>query len=432
MCGRSLGTGRSSSPPEFARFPRAPTEECPVSPSASDLEKLRIDREPASPASPGRRASGSGRPAAWRRFVLPLILLLVVAGVAGAFLAARPLVVRTAGVEVEGGAAPGAITASGYVVARTKASVAAKIAGRLEYLGVTEGSRVTKGAVIARIESAEYAAALASARAEESRLKVELAQAERELVRATELAERGVVPRTALEDAETRVASTRAGLEAARANVRLAAATLENTNVRAPFDGTVLRKDAEVGEIVAPSAAGGGLTRTAIATMADLATLEVEVDVNEAYIARVTNGQSARITLDAYPDTSFAGAVRQVVPTADRQKATVMVKVGISDRDPRILPEMGARVDFVPAGAESSSAAPRRVFAPSAAIDRAGAKPRVWTVEQGKAVPLEIETGADDGMRVEVRSGLTGGEQVIVAPPAKLTPGAKVTARAGR
>ncbi len=399
-----------------------------MSPSTSDLEKLRIDREP---AASSRRTPESDRSPAWRRALLPIVLLLGLGGSAAVYLGNRPLEVRTASVDIEGGAAPGAITASGYVVARTKASVAAKIAGRLEYLGVTEGSRVTKGAVIARIESAEYSAALAVARAEESRLEFELAQAERELVRADELSTRGVVARTALEDAQTRVGATRAGLAAATANVRMAAATLENTNVRAPFDGTVLRKDAEVGEIVAPSAAGGGLTRTAIATMADLATLEVEVDVNEAYNARVTNGQTARITLDAYPDTSFAGAVRQVVPTADRQKATVLVKVGISDRDPRILPEMGARVDFVPAGAESASAAPRRVFAPTAAIDRTGAKPRVWTVEQGKAVPLEIETGADDGVRVEVRSGLTGGEQVIVAPSAGLTPGTKVTIKAG-
>src|SRR5262249_56666259 len=135
---------------------------------------------------------------------------------------------------------------------------------------------------------------------------------------------------------------------------------LENTRVRAPFDGTVLRKDAKVGEIVAPASAGGGLTRTAIVTMADLATLEVEVDVNEAYIARVRNGQAARITLDAYPDTSFTGQVRQVVPTADRAKATVQVKVSILDRDPRILPEMGAKVVFAPA--EGGSVAPRRVF----------------------------------------------------------------------
>jgi RND family efflux transporter MFP subunit len=405
--------------------------------SVSDLEKLRIDRGPDGPGAgserPVRRAGASS--GSRRLVLLAVALILALAGI-GACYANRPLAVTTAVVETTGGmnatgsGAP-AITASGYVVARTKASVAAKLSGRLAYLGVTEGSVVRKGQVIARIESAEYAAALAAARAEQSRLRVELVQAERELVRAAELSGRGVVPKTALEDAQTKVGSTRAGLQAAAANARLAAATLENTNVRAPFDGTVLRKDAEVGEIVAPSSAGGGLTRTAIATMADLGTLEVEVDVNEAYIARVTNGQAARITLDAYPDTSFAGAVRQVVPTADRQKATVLVKVAITDRDPRILPEMGARVDFVPAGQETAAAVPRRVWAPANAIDRTGGAPRVWTIEDGKATPLEVGLGAEDGARVEVRSGLVGGEQVIVAPPEGLKAGTKVSVKAG-
>jgi RND family efflux transporter MFP subunit len=317
------------------------------------------------------------------------------------------------------------------VVARTKASVAAKIPGRLAYLGVTEGSRVRKGEIIARIESAEYAAGLAAARAEQARLRVDVVQAERELNRAKELAGRGVLPRTALEDAETRAGMSKAALNAANAQARLAAATLENTNVRAPFDGTVLRKDAEVGEIVAPSSAGGGLTRTAIATMADLGTLEVEVDVNEAYIARVTHGQAARITLDAYPDTSFAGAVRQVVPTADRQKATVLVKVAITDRDPRILPEMGARVDFVPAGEEAPATTPRRIWAPLAAVDRAGRTPRVWTVKEGRATPLDVVLGREDGTRVEVTSGLTGDEVVIAPVPKDLEAGAKVKVGSG-
>ncbi|MEO6462128.1 MAG: efflux RND transporter periplasmic adaptor subunit, partial [Candidatus Eisenbacteria bacterium] len=324
-------------------------------PSASDLEKLRIDRGTDAPAA-ARHPGGGSSSSPGRRPILFVTLGLAVAAIAaGVIFLGQPLEVTTAVIETTGGVSGGgagsaAITANGYVVARTKASVAAKIPGRLAYLGVTEGSVVRKGEIIARIESAEYAAGLAAARAEQGRVRVELAQAQRELDRARELSGRGVVPKTAFEDAETRLGAARAALQVAAANANLAAATLENTNVRAPFDGTVLRKDAEVGEIVAPSAAGGGLTRTAIATMADLATLEVEVDVNEAYIARVTNGQGARITLDAYPDTSFAGAVRQVVPTADRQKATVLVKVGISDKDPRILPEMGARVDFVPAG----------------------------------------------------------------------------------
>jgi RND family efflux transporter MFP subunit len=218
------------------------------------------------------------------------------------------------------------------------------------------------------------------------------------------------------------------------AGTRLAAANVENLNVRAPFGGTVLRKDAEVGEIVAPSSAGGGLTRTAIVTMADLGTLEVEVDVNEAYIARVTNGQPARITLDAYPDTSFAGRVRQVVPTADRQKATVLVKVAITDKDPRILPEMGARVDFVPAGQSAEQAkAPRRVYAPAAAVvtDAKAGVSRVWTVGTDDRVKSEtVTTGAVQGDRIEVKDGLAGDETLVLSPPAGLKSGAKIR-RAG-
>src|SRR5207249_7274307 len=169
---------------------------------------------------------------------------------------------------------------------------------------------------------------------------------------------------------------------------------IENTRVRAPFDGTVLRKDAEVGEIVAPASAGGGLTRTAIVTMADLGTLEVEVDVNEAYIARVHNGQAARITLDAYSDTSFAGRVRQVVPTADRQKATVQVKVAILDRDPRILPEMGAKVVFTREQGAAAAAAPRRVLVPAAAVTKVAGEARVWVVSEGRVSSRSVDLGS--------------------------------------
>ena len=159
--------------------------------------------------------------------------------------------------------------------------------------------------------------------------------------------------------AAARAQAAEARIQSAVANRSFARANLENTVIRAPFTGTVLRKEAEVGEVVAPSV-GGGLTRGAVVTMADLTTLEVEVDVNEAYIARVTKAQPARITLDAYPDTSFRGEVRQVVPTADRQRATVQVKVSIVDRDPRILPEMGARVDFLADTARGATARRRR------------------------------------------------------------------------
>ena len=403
-------------------------------PTTSDLERLRIrrDDDPIKPSSPFASGPAPVRVGRGRGPVLWIVAALVLAALVSVWLVFgnRPPEVRTAPLEVEGGVSSSgvtAITANGYVVARTKASVAAKVAGRLAYLGVSEGSKVKKGQIMARIEGADIAAALESARASEGQARAELAQAQSDLVRATALESRGVISTVELENARTKANALAAAARAATANARLAAAQLENTNVRAPFDGTVLRKDAEVGEIVAPSSAGGALSRTAIVTMADLGTLEVEVDVNEAYIARVTGGQPARITLDAYPDTSFAGTVRQVVPTADRQKATVLVKVAIDDKDPRILPEMGARVDFVPEGQTvAEAAAPRKVYMPKAALVGSD---RVWIVADGKAKSQSVTTGVQDGARVEVKVGLAGDEVVIVSPPEGLKDGAPVRIR---
>jgi RND family efflux transporter MFP subunit len=357
--------------------------------------------------------------------------VLLVAVVAFFLLRPRPTEVQVASVEATGGgvATSGGITANGYVVARTKASVSAKIPGRMAYLGVSEGSRVRRGQVIARIENADYRASLNAARAQLAQTQVELAQARRDLERARSLREQNVLPEAEYENRATRVQALEAERNAGRAQVALAAATLENTNVRAPFDGTVLRKDAEVGEIVAPASAGGGLTRTAIVTMADLSTLEVEVDVNEAYIAQVRNGQPARITLDAYPDTSFSGSVRQVVPTADRQKATVQVKVAILDRDPRILPEMGAKVEFVAGATSGATPIARRVLVPQAAVQRADGGARVWVVREGKVTAVTVDVGPSRGTQVEIRSGLSGGEQVVLDPPAALEDGARVRVR---
>src|SRR5438094_892001 len=209
-----------------------------------------------------------------------------------------------------------------------------------------------------------------------------------------------------------------ARIEAAEAALRFAQASLENTLIRAPFSGTVLRKEAEVGEVVA-SSVGGGLTRGAVVTMADLRTLEVEVDVNEAYIARVHHGQPAKITLDAYPDTSFGGRVRQVVPTADRQRATVQVKVSILDHDPRILPEMGARVDFLeperPAAARGAApTTPLRIRVPAAAVRERDGQTVVWLVRNGRLEPRVVQAGPVSGEFREIRSGLSGGELVLV------------------
>jgi len=385
--------------------------------SEPDLSRLRIQRDEPAP----RRAAPR-----WPWIVLAAVVL--VAAIALMALRPRATEVRIATASATGGgtATAAGITANGYVVARTKASVSAEVMGRLEYLGVEEGSVVRKGEVIARIQSADYRAALNAARARVQQLRLETEQAQRDLERAEKLHREGVIAATEVENARTRHASFVAQTAAAVAQGAEAAASLEHTNVRAPFGGTVLRKDAEVGEMVAPSSAGGGLTRTAIVTMADLSTLEVEVDVNEAYIAQVRGGQPCRITLDAYPDTSFAGQVRQVVPTADRQKATVQVKVSILDRDPRILPEMGAKVEFTRGAGEALSSAARRVMVPSAAVVRRGDEARVWVVADGKASARTVDVGPTRGDQVEIRRGLEGGEQVVLDAPAGLAEGARV------
>ena len=387
--------------------------------SKADLSSLRIDRTPA----PGR---GGVQPAV---LAVVVALIVIVAGFFGlrASRGAGSVAVTLTTAEATGGgsASSAGISANGYVVARTKASVSSKILGRLAWTNVTEGSYVRTGQVIARLESADYEAALTSAQATLAQLEAQSVQARRELKRAQALRAQNLLSDADLENAQTKLDVTVAQASAAGAQAGLARANFENTRVRAPFTGTVLRRDAEVGEIVAPSSAGGGLTRTAIVTMADLSTLEVEVDVNEAYIAQVQNAQPARITLDAYPDTSFTGRVRQVVPTADRQKATVLVKVSIIDHDPRILPEMGAKVVFEPRGA-AVQASPRRVFVPQAALGAVAGRPVVWVVEDGKVRQQWVEVGPQRGDRIEVRQGLSGGESLVLSAPAGLKNGSKV------
>jgi RND family efflux transporter MFP subunit len=323
------------------------------------------------------------------------------------------------------------VTANGYVVARTRASVSARLSGRLAELRVSEGSVVRQGEVIARLESADYEAqvtqaeaALAAARADVTEAEARRDQLLREAKRVSDIrserpdlmSEQEVeAAQSAASQAEARARALTSRVAASEAELRYAEATLEHTLIRAPFNGTVLRKEAEVGEVVAPSV-GGGLTRGAVVTMADLQSLEVEVDVNEAYIARVDKGQPAVITLDAYPDTTFRGRVRQVVPTADRQRATVQVKVSILDRDPRILPEMGARVDFLEpaAAAETAPATARVLRIPAAAVQEREGRSVVWLVRQGRLESQPVEAGPVSGGFREIRSGLIGGELLMV------------------
>jgi RND family efflux transporter MFP subunit len=337
----------------------------------------------------------------------------------------------------EGGAGAGggstAVTANGYVVARTRASVSGKVPGRIADLNVSEGSFVKKGDIIARFENADFAAQVSQAQAGVATAQAQLIESQADRDQMKREADRlksirtnnaSLVSQQDIDAADSREAQAEARVGAAQARIRSADATLqfaqanfENTLVRAPFTGTVLRKDAEVGEVVAPSV-GGGLTRGAVVTMADLTTLEVEVDVNEAYIARVRGGQPARITLDAYPDTAFRGDVRQVVPTADRQRATVQVKVAILDHDSRILPEMGARVDFIapePAPSAAKAAAPSapRFRLPSAAVRVEHGETVVWLIRNGILESRAVSAGPVSGGFREIRSGLSGGELVL-------------------
>jgi RND family efflux transporter MFP subunit len=402
-------------------------------PQAADLSKLRINRDDPPPAV--KRALGR---------VLWLTAAAIVIVVAVVLLSKRGSAVPVQIVTVAAGGGEGAarggeggavaVVANGYVVARTKAAVSAKIPGRLAMLNVSEGSRVQKGDIIARLDNADYAAAVGQAEAELASAKATLIetqsdrdQLQREFVRVRDIRAQNpnlVSPQdvenadSKARQADARVSAQQARVDAAAAGLRVAQANLENTFIRAPFSGTVLRKEAEVGEVVAPSV-GGGLTRGAVVTMADLATLEVEVDVNEAYIARIQGGQPARITLDAYPDTSFRGTVRQVVPTADRQRATVQVKVAIVDRDPRILTEMGAKVEFLtparptPAGTQQPVERPR-IIVPADAVRSDNGRDVVWVVRDGRLQRRDVDAGPVSGSFREIRAGLSGGEQLLV------------------
>jgi RND family efflux transporter MFP subunit len=397
-----------------------------------DLGQLRIDRDAPPPAV--KRAFRRALWLAGATLVLGVAIVLWLRGGS-----AVPVQVVTVGAREAvgggGGDAGGAgvgVVANGYVVARTKAAVSAKIPGRLASLGVSEGSFARKGDVIARLDNADYTAAVgqaeaqvATARATLIELTADRDQLQREFARVRDLHTQNpnLVSQQEVEAADSRarqgdarVQAQQARVEAAAAALRLAQANFENTVIRAPFTGTVLRKEAEVGEVVAPSV-GGGLTRGAVVTMADLSTLEVEVDVNEAYIARVGSAQPARITLDAYPDTTFRGRVRQVVPTADRQRATVQVKVAILEHDPRILPEMGAKVEFLEEAALRAAAgpvAPRRLTVPAAAIRSENGRAVAWLVREGRLERREVDAGPVSGSLREIRSGLSGGEVLLV------------------
>jgi RND family efflux transporter MFP subunit len=386
---------------------------------SADLTALRIDR------SDGLAKAGG--PPRWL-FIGGGALVLVAAAVVLVALNLRGGVSARLmpAVLVSPAQASTVVIASGYVVAQRKAAVASKGTGRLVYLGVVEGDRVRAGQVIARIEDSDVKAALAQAQANLQLGRADLNDATQTLRRQRTLLDSGLTTQETYDAAEARHSRVVATIAMAQAGVDAAQVALENTVIRAPFDGTVLTKNADVGEMVAPLA-GSVLSKAAVVTLADLASLQVEVDVSEASIEQVVVGQPCEIVLDAYPEVRYPGVVAKIVPTADRAKATIQVKVAFRRYDGRVLPEMSAKVHFLPRS--EPVAHPDTVpliTVPATAVALRDGRSVVYTVTAGRAVEIPVVTGRRMGSGIAVLQGLAVGTQVIDSVDDRVRRGVKV------
>jgi HlyD family secretion protein len=398
-------------------------EETSLTDLKGDLASLRIDR-----SRPERSP--------WRWPLLLLVPVLLALGglyVLRARAALGAVEIETVRVSVASGAAPAAgtpiLAASGYLVPRRKAVVSAKIQGRLAELRVEEGTRVRRGELIARLESTDYEAQVRRAAASVPRAEADLAENERQLRVSRSLAAEKVVSRNELEAAESRVRVAEAAVAQAQADRAYAEAQLDNTRILAPFAGTVLRKMAEVGESVAPIPPGVNLSTSsgAVVALADLDTLEVEADVNESNVAKLAPDQPAEVTVEAFPDRTYRGVMRQVIPTADRTKATVQVKVTIVDKDARLKPEMSAKVQFLEppaaAAADSPALTGPTMKVPAAAVVQRDGRPVVFEVVGGQARQRGVVAGPERQGQVVVKEGLAGTETLVARPPESLKDG---------
>jgi RND family efflux transporter MFP subunit len=407
----------------------------PLEPKA--LEALRIER-----GGGTERYDTSGK--RWPYIAAAAAVVAII----GAFLffrSDRPVVttmrVEAAPASSSGGSA--VLNASGYVVARRVATVSAEITGRLTEVLIEEGAQVEQGQVIARLdpEQAEARTALARRQLEAaernlSEIEVRRDEAKRTLDRTVALRERALVSENDLDTARAEYNALLARLEATRAQQKVAASSLQvqlrendDLEVRAPFKGVVISKDAQPGEMVSPISAGGGFTRTGIATIVDLESREIEVDVNEAFINRVHDGQKVEATLDAYSDWNIPARVISIVPTADRQKATVRVRIGFDQLDPRILTNMGVKVRFLDDADTSKSVAQNkgpRVRISADALVRDGDRTYVWVVRDKEVEKRAVNIGPERDGTVEVHAGISAGD-VIVSPAVEgLREGAEV------
>jgi RND family efflux transporter MFP subunit len=391
---------------------------------------LKID-ERSRPARTGART----------RRIIALSAAVVIIG-AGAALALRSRAAAVTVAEARPAGDPAAVAllnASGYITPRRRATVAAKITARVVDVYVDEGMTVVEGQLLARLDASDAERRLDAARTQRdataaviASLKVNLANAERELERNVSLSADGFASvqvvdqnRTAVESLKAQVAAAGEQVKVAEAQIALAQQDVDNCTVRAPFAGVVVSKDAQRGEMVSPISAGGGFTRTGIATIVDMQSIEIEVDVNESYIARVVPGQRVEAVLDAYPDWRIPAKVRTVIPTADRQKATVKVRISFDSLDPRILPDMGVKVSFL-AGEQAAGRPAAKAVIPREAARTLEDRSIVFLFRDGAVERRAVSLGSEIGGEVEVMAGLAPGDKVVVGGPADLRDGQRV------
>jgi len=389
----------------------------------ADLSSLRINRSSPGVQTP-RKSRSYGKLFIW----FMALAALLAAGVffKGLFESGIEVQLATASMSSPS-QANAVLTASGYVVARRKAAVASKGTGTLVYLGVDEGDKVKKGQLIARLDDSDVAAARERARENLRVAEADLNEAKQRLERMRLLLKQQFVAQADYDIAEARYKRVVATIDAAKFGLKEAEVAVDNTRIIAPFDGTVLKKNADVGEIVAPLA-GAASSKAAVVTIADMSSLEVDADVSEANITRVSPEQACEITLDAYPQQRYPGYVTKIVPTADRAKATVMVKIKFREYDQKVLPEMSAKISFLAAGAGNSPAQSKALLTvPAAAVVTRNGRTVVYQVRDDRAVEVPVTTGQKLAGLVEITDGLKDGDKIVSKVDDRFAAGVKVT-----
>jgi len=390
-----------------------------------DLASLRIDRS-FERGNPPRKSRTK------RKILIGLVMALVVATaivfLRGLFDPAVEVQLATAAL-TSPSQTNSVLTASGYVVARRKAAVASKGTGRLVLLNVEEGDQVKKGQLIARLEDADVVAARESARQSLLVAEADLYDAKTSFERMRILLKQGLIAQAEYDVAEARFKRVVASIDVARFVLKEAEVAVDNTRIIAPFDGTVLKKNADVGEIVAPLA-GAASSKAAVVTIADMSSLEVDADVSEANITRVAPEQQCEITLDAYPQQRYPGYVTKIVPTADRSKATVLVKIRFKEYDQRVLPEMSAKISFLAIGYKADSADHKLLLTvPEAAVVTRTGHAVIYQIRDDRAVEVPVSTGQKLGALIEIKSGIKEGDKIIAKVDDRIEAGAKVAVK---